>query len=58
MLAIIFYYLDDALGRHPNKDEAWEQFLHSEKIFKLLSLQTKNTKTIAGPNSTIVGKNT
>ena len=44
ILAILFYYLDDILGGHPVKEKAWEQFSHSEKILKLLSLQTKNTK--------------
>ena len=32
------------LGGHPAKDEAWKHVSHSEKILKLLSLQTKNTK--------------
>ena len=26
ILATLFYYLDDILGRHPVKDEAWKQF--------------------------------
>ena len=43
-LAILFYYLDDILGGHPTKQKAWEQFSHSEKILKLLSLQTKTSK--------------
>ena len=44
ILAILFYCLDDVLGGHPVKEKAWEQLSHSEKIWKLLSLQTKNTK--------------
>ena len=45
ILAIIFYYLDDILGGHPDEPKAWEQFRHSEKILKKLSLQTKSTKS-------------
>ena len=44
ILAILFYYLDDILGGHPIKEKAWEQFSHSEKVLKLLSLQTKSAK--------------
>ena len=44
IIATLFYYLDDILGGHPVKDKAWEQFSHSEKILKLLSLQTKRSK--------------
>ena len=42
MLAILFHHLDDELEGHTVEDKAWEQFPHSEKILKLLSLQTKN----------------
>ena len=44
ILAILFYYLDDILGGHPIEEKAWEQFSHSEKVLKLLSLQTKSAK--------------
>ena len=44
ILATLFYYLDDILGGHHDKDKAWEQFSHSEKVLKLLSLQTKGAK--------------
>ena len=43
-IATLFYYLDDILGGHSVEEKAWEQFSHSEKVLKLLSLQTKNTK--------------
>ena len=43
-IAIIFYYLDDILGGHPNETVAWQQFHHSESILKLLSLKTKESK--------------
>ena len=45
ILPIIFYYLDDILGGHPNEAKAWDQFHHSEKILKKLSLQTKSAKS-------------
>ena len=45
VLAIIFYYLDDILGGHPSESKAWDQFYHSEKILKKLSLQTKDSKS-------------
>ena len=44
-LALLFYYLDDILGGHPIEEKAWEQFSHSEEVLKLLSLQTKTTKS-------------
>ena len=44
-IATFFYYLDDILGGHPNKEKAWEQFSHSEKVLRLLSLQTKEAKS-------------
>ena len=43
-IATLFYYLDDILGGHPDKEKAWEQFSHSEKVLRLLSLQTKEAK--------------
>ena len=43
-IAILFYYLDDILGGHPDEQKAQEQFLHSERILKKLSLRTKEAK--------------
>ena len=43
-IALIFYYLDDILGGHPDRSVAWKQFNHSEQILKKLSLGTKASK--------------
>ena len=43
-VAVVFYYMDDILGGHTNKDIAWLQFNHSEQILKLLNLPTKQAK--------------
>ena len=45
VLASLFYYLDDILGGHASEKKAWQQFHHSEKILKKLSLQTKEAKS-------------
>ena len=45
VLASLFYYLDDILGGHSSEKKAWQQFRHSEKILRKLSLQTKDSKS-------------